>query len=304
MNDIKTLEEVGLGEVSRKTHIEVVFLRRMVNKEFDKLKRISTLGFVKILRREYNLDLDEWVQEFEEYCEENGGKQDNLKNTKNPMFPNEQNKSSNLKKIAVILIILAIVAILFFIFGGQKYLQSIQQEQEEQNQNQTSYMQAEEVQEAKAKLEDLAKNQQDSNTSIKSEDSNQTSENEEPKEIKQEEKKAQDESQEDLFAKDGEKLKLENKNQMLMKPTRKIWLGIVSLETNKKRQFLTAKDLKLNLNEPQLLVTGHGDFGLEYFDGKEEIRESTRKQYFYIHDGNITNISRKEFLELNGGYPW
>ena len=60
MDDFSVLEEIGLKEVSNKTHIEVKYLEYIINSKFDKLNRSTTVGFVKILSREYKLDLTDW----------------------------------------------------------------------------------------------------------------------------------------------------------------------------------------------------------------------------------------------------
>ena len=69
MDSIKALEKIGLREVSRKTYIELSYLKLMLDKDFSKLHRIKTLGFVKIIKREYNIDMSDWVAEFEAYLE-------------------------------------------------------------------------------------------------------------------------------------------------------------------------------------------------------------------------------------------
>jgi hypothetical protein len=55
-NDIRVLEKIGLQEVCKRTHIEVKQLEYMINNQYEKLNKINTLGFVKILSREYKLD--------------------------------------------------------------------------------------------------------------------------------------------------------------------------------------------------------------------------------------------------------
>ena len=70
-NDIRVLEKIGLQEVCKKTHIEVKQLEFMINNEYEKLNRINTLGFVKILSREYKLDLSEWLEAYQIYLANN-----------------------------------------------------------------------------------------------------------------------------------------------------------------------------------------------------------------------------------------
>ncbi len=68
--DIKGLEKIGLQEVCKKTHIEVKQLQYILNNEYEKLNKINTLGFVKILSREYKLDFSEWLEGFYDHWAE------------------------------------------------------------------------------------------------------------------------------------------------------------------------------------------------------------------------------------------
>ena len=70
MKELKDLEKIGLSEVSKRTHIEVENLLFIINKDFEKLGRVKAIGFIKILEREYKLDLANWREEYEEYYQE------------------------------------------------------------------------------------------------------------------------------------------------------------------------------------------------------------------------------------------
>ncbi|AQW80525.1 hypothetical protein CPIN17260_0170 [Campylobacter pinnipediorum subsp. pinnipediorum] len=71
MNDLNILKDVGLKEVSRKTYIGREFLEHIVNKDYEKLTHVNVNGYIKILQREYGIDLSEWIQEYEQYCKDN-----------------------------------------------------------------------------------------------------------------------------------------------------------------------------------------------------------------------------------------
>jgi len=77
--DIRVLEKVGLQEVCKQTHIEVKQLEYMVNNQYDKLNQVNTLGFVKILSREYKLDLTDWLEGFYDYWAEHSVEEDSHK---------------------------------------------------------------------------------------------------------------------------------------------------------------------------------------------------------------------------------
>ncbi|MBA1421566.1 MAG: hypothetical protein FAF03_12250 [Epsilonproteobacteria bacterium] len=65
LNDI--LEENSVRAISQKTKISEDNLENLLNKNFDALKKIKTLGFISIIEREYNADLNALREEAKEY---------------------------------------------------------------------------------------------------------------------------------------------------------------------------------------------------------------------------------------------
>lgn len=130
MDDITILEEFGLQEVSRKTHIEIKYLKYMLEKKFDKLNRINTLGFVKILRREYNLDLSQWVEEFEEYNQANK-KEDSNKD--NRVLQQDIAPKKSKSKVLLLLFALILIGIGFWYFNGMQYINQLKDRFAEEN---------------------------------------------------------------------------------------------------------------------------------------------------------------------------
>lgn len=67
MNDFNTLKQMDIEEVHRKTRITLVRLRDILEKRFENIDPTRARGFIKILERELQLDLSEWLKEYEEY---------------------------------------------------------------------------------------------------------------------------------------------------------------------------------------------------------------------------------------------
>ena len=70
MNDISLIKELGLNEVSRRTHIEAEHLGYVADKNFEKLVRLNVKGFIKILERELDIDFAQWMSEYEAFMSE------------------------------------------------------------------------------------------------------------------------------------------------------------------------------------------------------------------------------------------
>ncbi|SFV70162.1 membrane protein [hydrothermal vent metagenome] len=65
LNDI--LEENSIKAISKKTKIAEENLENLLNKNFDALKKIKTLGFISIIEREYHVDLSTFKEEAKAY---------------------------------------------------------------------------------------------------------------------------------------------------------------------------------------------------------------------------------------------
>jgi cytoskeletal protein RodZ len=69
LNEI--LEENSVKSISQKTNISESNLDALIAGEFDKLKRVKTMGFISILEREFSADLSALKKQAVEYYESN-----------------------------------------------------------------------------------------------------------------------------------------------------------------------------------------------------------------------------------------
>lgn len=58
-------ENHSLEEISKKTKISPISLRFIKNKEYEKIPRVKFLGFIKIIEREYKVDLSHLIEEYD-----------------------------------------------------------------------------------------------------------------------------------------------------------------------------------------------------------------------------------------------
>ena len=61
------ISQYSLDTIFEKTKIPKEVLEKLSKKEFDKLKRVQVLGFIKIIEREFKVDLSELREEAEKY---------------------------------------------------------------------------------------------------------------------------------------------------------------------------------------------------------------------------------------------
>lgn len=67
MADFNKLKQMDIEEVHRKTRITLVRLQDILEKRFDNIDSVRAHGFIKILERELQLDLSEWIKEYDAY---------------------------------------------------------------------------------------------------------------------------------------------------------------------------------------------------------------------------------------------
>jgi len=65
------LEENSVKSISQKTNISEINIDTLVAADFDKLKKVKTLGFISILEREYKADLSAFKEQALEYYANN-----------------------------------------------------------------------------------------------------------------------------------------------------------------------------------------------------------------------------------------
>ncbi len=79
MEDIEKLKKIGAKEISKHTHMALNKIQFILDSNFEELHdRTTTIGLIKILEREYNVDLQKWQEEYNEFCNNHKQKKDNV----------------------------------------------------------------------------------------------------------------------------------------------------------------------------------------------------------------------------------
>lgn len=301
MDSIKILEEIGLQKVSQDTHIEQKYLQYMINGDFDKLNRINTLGFVKILSREYNIDLSDWVGVFEEYWAQN--RLNPEEDEKLFIVASSNDKSRKLFIFFVIVAFLVIAGVAYTLFTKPTILEP--QEQTVQ------YDQTPLVQETQAEIQ---KYEEENQTKIEEEnsvvvDANMTSMEEGAQEEKQlsvtpvQEQVEKNTTEEIITPAITERESEVFANQAIIAPKIKLWIGVIYLDNFKRRSYLGEGNFSIDLSRDQVITTGHGEFTLK--DDAQDLNFTRRTPIrFEVKDGLIKEISWSKFKELNRGNAW
>lgn len=311
MNELENLKEIGIKEISRKTHIEPTFLQYIFDKNFEKLSRLNIRGYAKILQREYGVDLSELLAEYDAFMQEN--------------TPDDSHKTKVSPKIASYtpdditnqrqgggsgfffwIIILAIIGGGAYYFDAYKYVQNFIATLNEDNTS-VSYSQSSIVNEVKKNIIDtnvtISQNipKIDANaSSVKISAPAEQNVTVSPASVDQNALKPS------MAAQPAPKVEqnvTKPLNEAVITPKQRVWIGIINLENGQKTSSDTSKSVNINLDQRQLVVCGNGNIELKIGDKVTKYNPS-RPARFLVENGDMKFLTYDEFVEMNKGKSW
>lgn len=86
-------------------------------------------------------------------------------------------------------------------------------------------------------------------------------------------------------------------------PIQKAWVGVIYLDSMKKKDYLIRKRLKLDASKDQIILIGHKNFKI--FNHKLEQGFKSKKMVRFLYrDGELTELSKREYLDYLGSTRW
>ncbi|MDR3346972.1 MAG: hypothetical protein LBS73_07335 [Campylobacteraceae bacterium] len=267
----KTLEEIGLKEVSRKTYIELSYIKLMAEKNFSKLQRIKTLGFVKIIQRECGVDMSEWVAEFEAYLN-SGGKSVDDKVIKTPQSREHKDTGKNKS----VFMFISVAFLLFFTVFFYVFIKGRTGNIEHVASPNVSYNESVIVPDDTNEILVIDQSEIEGSVVIPP-----------VEEIKSTSTQP-----------------LGSGTKAFLSPHTQLWVGIVELGTFKRKTYLQQEDIDLDTGKEQILISGHGDFAINMENGTSIKFNPRNRIYLHIKDSIVKEISMNDFMTLNQGRLW
>lgn len=311
MNELENLKEIGIKEISRKTHIEPTFLQYIFDKNFEKLSRLNMRGYAKILQREYGVDLSELLAEYDAFMQENTP-DDSHKTKVNPKIasytPDDitNQRQGGGSGFFFWIIILAIIAGGAYYFDAYKYVQNFIASLNEDNTS-VSYSQSSIVNEVKKNIIDtnvtISQNTPkiDANaSSVKISAPAEQNVTVSPASVDQNALKPS------MAAQPAPKVEqnvTKPLNEAIITPKQRVWIGIINLENGQKTSSDTSKSVNINLDQRQLVVCGNGNIELKIGDKVTKYNPS-RPARFLVENGDMKFLTYDEFVEMNKGKSW
>ena len=282
-NEIAKLLDFDIKEVQRQTKIPLEYLEAIYAKNYDILKDTNLKAYLRILSREFNIDLDGYLEDFENYCAENST--DDSKIQVNPRLTGyvAKESKSSFGWLVLVLILLGVGV------WGFKFIKDLDFNWSDLK---PDFGSKSEVNVSEENIAIIKPNADVIENIVVDEvlDQNTTTEqNLAEEQIKEQKEEVQ--------------VKEAAANVIKIIPATKVWIGIKNLNDMSKRSLSTSEAYELNATGNRLILTGNGMLDLVNGDNNKSYRTRDALR-FHIHDGIIEEIDYAKYVELNKGKTW
>lgn len=257
MKGFEELLKLDPNDVVNKTFISVDEFNAIKEKRFELFSKPKAAGFIKILEREYDLDLSDWVREF------NSSNED-LTKTKENIFvtppPEETPLLDNKFYLALVAFFIVSFAVFFIFYPSDNKSDSIADRDNQMVEEASEVIKNNDIKEYEINSSSLG----DPNSSLTVEETQQLP-------LPQETIKSA------VFT---------------LLPQKTIWIGIKYLDNNKNESFTTKDIVELNASRDQIITLGHGFFTLTLNDQIIEPKsKNTHKITYKNKEISVTKAS-------------
>lgn len=290
---IEYLKKIGVEKIKEDTHLDTIKIADILEKRFDKLDYVRAKGFIHILEKEYHLDLSDWLEEYHLAHPQ----MDNEEQEKREHYSNEVRQKKITFYLCVLgLCIVLIIVIQMFLRGHFAFFDS-----KKQAENMQSNINVEHSSQAPIQEEDQKNLYEIKNQTPPLQQENETLNK------KDEEKTVETHSLEKPIYELGTSVlgdfAFDLDNVLELKFLKPVWVGVVSLDT-RKRTAKISKEFNIQLDKELLIYIAYGSFKVNL--NGEEKEFGTYKPVFllYSKEGGLREITKEEFVILNGGIEW
>ncbi len=273
---LEELKNLDPEVVVSKAHIVQTTLDDIVNKRFDRLNPVKAKGLVKILEREFDLDLSEWTKEFEAFHSIKEPEVPTIDKLNAEAAKNDKKPTS---KVALIALIAAVT-----IGGG--YMLYVQNSLSTPETNGSTGLQTE-INETNASISFNVAFDQNAT------DQNATDKNVTDKNITA--------SADKNITAQHQNAPVAAQSSFFVEPTKKVWIGIRYLDTPTNKWFETVAEHKFDFNtsREQLVAFGHAQVKVVAGATTIESKAGGKIRYHY-KNGKLREISEEEYNKLSG----
>ncbi|NWF67076.1 MAG: hypothetical protein HXX81_06370 [Campylobacterales bacterium] len=291
MDNLEKLKEIGADKIAKDTHLSKDIIIAILNKNYDNPNIVKTIGFIKILEHEYQVDLSQWISDYKLH-HANESRQTKI------FYSTCIEKQSNFS----VYMFFIVISIMIIAVGYLVYEFNLK--------NKISFETSttKEILTAKDNLEVIkAINENYSSNSNIAVDENQT----QSVDSFLEKNQSEETTYEAIHSSSVSELNKSESSlangmmfeKITIKPKMNSWCGLINLKTGQKGTITTKEPFDLSLKEPLLVLFGHGFLNIQIGDKIEEFSDKNTLR-LYLHDGRYEIIGVERFKELNKGNEW
>ncbi|MDE7175593.1 MAG: hypothetical protein K2N75_06080 [Helicobacter sp.] len=312
MEDIEKLKKIGAREISKHTHMALNKIQFILDSNFEALQdHTTTIGLIKILEREYNVNLQKWQEEYNEFWNNRPDqKLESLETVINFKVTHEVIKQNNSQKYlilsAIIILFLGVGFYAWTNFSDNSAKEIIKEPTPIESQHTNPDTELENMQNTE---NNATENVEAPTTSAKDESlptntsldaSASAPLNEIPQVANTE--NAQDSIQ--STPNTPTQAVTASTHKLEIVPRSNVWVGIVYLDTRKKTSLLTSNSIEIDLTRPQTIITGHGMLDLNN-NGELTNYNKAEKMLFLVDEaGNFSEITLAQYNQHTRGLGW
>jgi len=262
---VQKLQEIGAQKIYEDTHIPIDQVQAILYENFDGMSKVHFIGFISILQREYNVDLDELKNAGIAFYDEKNPVEIT---TEDGIFIAPKKSRNFIPFYILIAMVIFLVALFYTVDYANKNLQK-----------HTTVDNAT-INNAKKNINSIVS---DENISQKDENKTLQDVNTTKKTVQKKEKAVQ--------------------KSFKIVARSKVWMGYIDLKTNKKYQKIFTGEFDLDPNKEWLLIFGHGYIDV-ITDAEQKKFHLKKKLRLFYKDGRVKKVTSDEFKKLNRGNAW
>jgi len=293
LNDI--LEEHSLKAMSKKTNISEENIEHILAEDFSDLPKSKAIGFISILEREYDADLKGLREKALTYYEAHSDLEDSI----NIALPRVEEKKGRSKWFSILMLgLLAYASWYFFTQFDKKMLSTILPFNEDKILTETT---EDENDEGSLSIRSALKDTQTDATGAQTDI---VVASIEPRNVEIKKAIVKPVTVVKTTRVTGKTHTLLRSKKIVLLPEKKLWFGLIDMETGKRKHFSISKKYEIDVKEKSWLVaTSVAQFAFinqnetqEYNDGKVH--------YFKVNRMGVEDLSKAEYLKQGGYKKW
>lgn len=287
------LEENSVKAISDKTNISEDNIELLLAEDFENLSRTKALGFISIIERDYDADLTKLKEKALEYYDQHDDSESI--NLRLPVV--EEKKGGSKWGLFIVLALLAYASWYFLTQFDNKNLKAMLPFTDT-NTQENGELKEDEVESNLSINKALSSSKTDTagvQTDI-------VEMNIEPNDLNVHKiLSSVTDISEDTST---QKKDSQNAQTVTLQPEKRLWFGIIDMDTGKRDHFSIDKKYELDLKHKSwLIATSSAPFSFVYQDKTQEFNDA-KEHYFKVSQLGIVPLSKSEYVTQGGYKKW